>query len=177
MPGQWKNNPFKNVFVKKIIRFSIAILLVVFIIAQFFRPDWNTLPSHNKEADFLVVTNPPEAIAKKIVVSCYDCHSTQPNLPWYSHISPVSWLIYSHVEEGLDELNFSSWNQYTKFKKIKYLDEMCEEISEDKMPLPIHTLVHHEAKFGEEEKAAICEWFEATAMHILKEKKDTIPNN
>jgi hypothetical protein len=30
--------------------------------------------------------------------ACYDCHSNETVLPWYSNIAPVSWLIQQRAE-------------------------------------------------------------------------------
>jgi mono/diheme cytochrome c family protein len=41
------------------------------------------------------------------VGACYDCHSNLTEWPWYSNVAPVSWLVYSDVQEGREKLNFS----------------------------------------------------------------------
>jgi len=37
----------------------------------------------------------------------YDCHSNETKSPWYSNITPISWLIEYDVKRGRDEVNFS----------------------------------------------------------------------
>lgn len=45
------------------------------------------------------------------VRACYDCHSNQTVWPWYSHVAPASWLVWSDVVRGRKELNFSEWDR------------------------------------------------------------------
>ena len=46
-----------------------------------------------------------------VVRACFDCHSNQSVWPWYSHVAPVSWLVWSDVVRGRKELNFSEWDR------------------------------------------------------------------
>ena len=43
------------------------------------------------------------------VRACFACHSNETVWPWYSHVAPVSWLVWSDVVRGRKELNFSEW--------------------------------------------------------------------
>jgi hypothetical protein len=43
--------------------------------------------------------------------ACFDCHSNETVWPWYSHVAPVSWLVWSDVVRGRKELNFSEWDR------------------------------------------------------------------
>jgi mono/diheme cytochrome c family protein len=43
--------------------------------------------------------------------ACGACHSNQPNLPWYTNLAPVSWLVQYQVDGGRSALNFSEWDR------------------------------------------------------------------
>jgi hypothetical protein len=43
--------------------------------------------------------------------ACGACHSNQPNLPWYAHVAPLSWVAQRAVDSGRDVLNFSEWDR------------------------------------------------------------------
>src|SRR5262245_6838467 len=44
--------------------------------------------------------------------ACYDCHSNQTRWPPpQSFVAPFSWLLARDVEQGRDELNFSTWDE------------------------------------------------------------------
>jgi Haem-binding domain len=45
------------------------------------------------------------------VRACFDCHSNETVWPWYSHVAPISWLVWSDVVRGRKELNFSEWDR------------------------------------------------------------------
>ena len=63
------------------------------------------------------------------VRACFDCHSNQTVWPWYSHVAPVSWLVWSDVVRGRKELNFSEWDRPQKEAR-----ESAESVKKDKMP-------------------------------------------
>jgi Haem-binding domain len=49
----------------------------------------------------------PPQIKSLLRGACYDCHSHETRWPWYTYITPVSWLVEHDVERGRQELNFS----------------------------------------------------------------------
>jgi len=90
--------------------------------------------------------------------ACYDCHSNQVNYPWYSKIAPISWMIIHHINEGREKVNFSEWNQLSKRKKIKFLNEIAEVVEKKEMPLSSYTLIHRDAILTDTEISAISDW-------------------
>ncbi len=128
----------------KITRFIIFILIIgigFFIVIQFipYGHDHNNPP---------IVKGPNwsdpkvKEIAKK---SCFDCHSNETFWPWYSNIAPVSWLVYSDVQEGRSIMNFSDWQGMEA-------DEIGEVIDNNIMPPAKYLLMHPNAKLSAEEK-------------------------
>jgi mono/diheme cytochrome c family protein len=43
--------------------------------------------------------------------ACLDCHSNLTDWKWYTNIAPISWLVYSDVKGGREQLNFSEWDR------------------------------------------------------------------
>src|SRR5262249_13698799 len=43
--------------------------------------------------------------------ACAACHSNQPNLPWYTNLAPLSWLVQYQVNTGRAAFNFSEWDR------------------------------------------------------------------
>jgi hypothetical protein len=129
----------------------IIAVAVVFVAIQFFPVDRDNPPTtQNLEM--------PVEVEQIIRPSCFDCHSNETNWPWYSYIAPVSWLVSQDVKEGREHLNFSEWDQLSEKKKKKRLEELVEEIEEERMPLPIYVLLHPEAKITDSELDTIREW-------------------
>ena len=108
-------------------------LLLAFIVMQFFPID-KTNPPVDKRKDFLEITKPPAVIANHIKTMCYDCHSHESIYPWYTNIAPFSWRIESHIEHGLEHLNFSLWGDYHKSHRLQKLDQCVDMCSKYWMP-------------------------------------------
>ncbi len=145
---------------KKLLRVSLLILLVAFILAQFF----GNRPGVKKEnPNDLMATSPvPGDVASLLRHACYDCHSNETVYPWYARVAPVSWLINHDVEEGREELNFSEWNSLKPAKKLKKLDKIKEEVVEEgDMPMAIYVVLHKKARLSDADRQKIGAWVDA----------------
>jgi len=145
-------------------------LLLAFLIIQFIRPEKN-LGELDVAEDFIQVSMVPDTLARIFLSSCYDCHSNNTNYPWYGNLAPASWYLNKHVVEGKAHLNFSSWGIMNRAQKISILDQICEECSEEKMPLKSYLLIHRSAGLSLKEIEAICAWSEREAMNIMGSKE------
>ena len=138
----------------------------VLIIIQFIRPEKN-LGELNTEADFLQATGISDTLAGIFLNSCYDCHSNHTQYPWYSNVAPFSWYLNRHIMEGKAHLNFSSWGIMDKAQKIAQLDQICEEVTYETMPLNSYIWIHRSSRLSEQEIKAICGWAESESLKIL----------
>jgi len=100
----------------------------------------------------------PEAVKAILKTSCYDCHSHESTWPWYSKVAPVSWLVVHDVNEGREELNFSTWGELPVDKQHKALEESIEEIEEGEMPMPVYLLTHKDATVTDAQLATLKAW-------------------
>jgi len=100
----------------------------------------------------------PTDIRKILQKSCYDCHSHQTQWPWYSHIAPISWLVIHDVNEGRENLNFSTWKSYRSREKVKIYEEIQEVLEKEEMPLKPYLWMHSEAKLTNEEVQNLFQW-------------------
>jgi hypothetical protein len=153
---------------KKWVRISLYLIVGAFIVIQFFRPERNQ-GNRSGEGDLIAFLQVPENLTQNLKNSCYDCHSNQTAYPWYSQISPVSWLLGKHIREGKEELNFSEFGNLEKKEMIGKLTEICEVLEEGSMPLPDYLFIHRDAALSEEEADALCEWAEIEAMKLLRD--------
>lgn len=128
----------------------IAFLVVVIIGIQFI-PIERTNPPVQSDID---APSDVKAILKK---ACYDCHSNETNWVWYTKVAPMSFLAVKDVNDGREHLNFSEWGSYTN-KTEKMMDEIWEEVREEKMPPWQYRIVHSEAKLTQEEKNILRNW-------------------
>ena len=90
----------------KIVKKILLLLLIVFVIAQFFGPEKNEGSMESVTA-FFEDTKPPEHVKAVLTEACFDCHSTATRYPWYNKIQPVAWFLEEHIKDGKKELNFS----------------------------------------------------------------------
>lgn len=136
-----------------------AALVGVLLGMQLVQPDAPVavLPGERPMSDQLCV--PPEVDAL-LGRSCDDCHSAETRWPWYSHVSPISWLIAHDVQHGRSNLDFSRWSTDPVLEPtpVQRLTWMCREVREGVMPPPLYLLVHPGARLDEKEKARLCAW-------------------
>lgn len=92
-------------------------------------------------------TDESRALAR---VACYDCHSNETDWPVYSYVAPMSWLVRRDVEDGRDELNFSTWD-----RDGDEADDAAEALVEGSMPPRRYTLLHPDARLSEAERQAL----------------------
>ncbi|MRR24228.1 cytochrome C, partial [bacterium] len=128
------------------------------------------IPANNPEdgksiANDSLITLP---VLEQLRKSCFDCHSNEVDLPWYSKMAPSSWLLADHINEGKAHLNFSEWEGYSNREKIGLLDDIRDEVSSGEMPLKSYLLIHRNAKPGPEGSAAILKWTEEATARILE---------
>ena len=150
---------------KKILKIAAIVNVAALIVVQFIRPDF-TNPPVNEAETLEASVQVPENIKAIMNRSCSDCHTNTTVYPWYSQISPVSWWLKNHIDEGRRELNFSVWATYQPKRKAKKLEEVCEQINEKEMPLPSYTWAHRDAILSAEESKVLCDWATAEKAKI-----------
>ncbi len=146
------------------------VVLVVFIIAQFFGPDKNDGELTSVDA-FFADTKPPADVKTILETTCIDCHSDSTRYPWYNNITPVNYWLDSHINDGKKHFDMSKWSDYSDKKKDHKLDELAEEVAEKEMPLPSYTWTHGDADLSQEQIDAIVSWVNTTRIKyaFLKE--------
>ncbi|MCJ8152240.1 heme-binding domain-containing protein [Chryseobacterium sp. SSA4.19] len=143
----------------------LVILLVIFIIMQFFPID-KTNPVPTPGMDFLRIKDTPSQISTIISNSCYDCHSNETKYPWYSNVAPFSWILKNHIDEGRKEFNFSTFAVYEPKIQAHKLQECIEMIEKKEMPLESYFIGHQDAKLTDQQRKLLTDYFK-------REKKET----
>lgn len=134
------------------------VLLIIFLLLQFFQPARNVTKQVDLSKDFITIYNAPEAVKNILHVACYDCHSNNTRYRWYNYIQPGRMLIERHIREGKEEINFSEWTAYTKRQQSSRLERMASQVEKGEMPLKSYTLLHAAAKLDKEEKKILIDW-------------------
>ena len=149
----------------KLLKKILLLLLVVFLVIQFIRPERNT-NSTLLSADISKTVYVPGNVSVILKNSCYDCHANYTRYPWYMNIQPIGWLMADHIKEGKSDLNFSEFGNYSKRKQTNKLRNIETTIMEGEMPISSYTALHRNAKLNEAEKKLISEWVSAAKDSI-----------
>ena len=99
---------------------------------------------------------PSEQARRLARAACYDCHSNEVDWPAYSYVAPFSWLVRRDVEQGRDELNFSTWDG-----DDGDADDAAEAVADGSMPPGRYGLLHPSARLSSQEAAELIAALEA----------------
>ena len=154
----------------KILKKILLVLLVIFVVAQFFRPEKNEGELTSFEP-FLAETNPPDDVTYILKETCFDCHSDVTRYPWYDQITPVNYWLAEHVADGKKHFNISAWDDYSTKKKDHKFEELIEMVEDKEMPLESYTYTHTEAKLTDAQIAAVVDWAKKVRLKYSLEPK------
>ena len=144
----------------------LLILVAIFIGIQFVRPEKN-VSAQAPGPDHLLVLHPaPDEVKAILERACYDCHSNNTRYPWYAHVQPVAWWLNDHIQEGKEHFSIVEFGAYPKKRQLHKLEELIEELEEDKMPLPNYRRLHAEARLTAEEVAKRTAWTASVRTQI-----------
>lgn len=133
----------KNVF---------KLVFIVLVLLQFI-----PAPIDNPKTDKALEVKAPPQVMAVLKKACYDCHSNEVVIPWYTAIAPGSFFIKGHVDLGRKWVNFSEWENYTQKEKDEKLKGIFRTVYAA-MPLPSYLWLHPEAKLTKEEIKMIRDW-------------------
>lgn len=141
---------------------SIIFLVVTLIAIQFI-----SLDKTNPKVDENLTLHTDAKVMKILKKSCYDCHSYETKWSIYSDIAPLSFGVVSHVNDGRQALNFSTYKNIDQEIKDKRFQRAVVLIKNERMPVSNYLAFHEEARMTPEEKKILIDWFEKES----KEKK------
>ena len=146
--------------IKKILRGTFWILLILFIAIQFYRPARNkaTGPFANAIENKYPM---PEEVKNILKASCNDCHSNNTVYPWYAEIQPVRWWLDGHTTDGKRGLNFDEYLSYPIRKQYKRMEDINELVKKDEMPIKSYLWIHKYAKLNDQQKLSLANWANA----------------
>ena len=144
---------------KKFLKRLLLLLLLAFIVIQFFRPTKNIAKGPEAFAkDIKTIHAVPANVQLILKKACNDCHSNNTAYPWYNNIQPVAWWLEGHIKDGKRGLNFSEFASYSLRKQYDRFNGINELVKDSKMPLPSYTIIHTSAKLNDSEKLTIANW-------------------
>jgi hypothetical protein len=144
---------------------------MLFLIMQLLQPERNVSTGESPD-DISQAYQIPVEVHQILKQKCYDCHSNNTKYPWYIYIQPVGWWMASHISEGKEHLNFSSFKKYDPKKAAHKLEEISEAVTEGWMPLESYTLIHTETKVTPEDTQLINAWIQSLGVTSEREEED-----
>ncbi len=146
----------------KSIAWGVALAAVAM---QFIQPA-RTNPRTNSENSFEAEVQPPPEVSAILNRACRDCHSNQTTWPWYSRVSPVSWLLARHVREGRAHINFSDWRGRTAETTNARINDVCTEAKKGEMPPWYYVPLHRQANLSPRDVDTLCSWHAEFAVPV-----------
>ena len=71
-------------------------------------------------------------------------------------------ILDNHIKEGKENLNFSSFGDYSQRKQGNKVERIVKQIKSDEMPLATYTRMHKNAILSQENKRLLITWMENT---------------
>jgi hypothetical protein len=137
-------------------RFLVRVVIglaILFIGIQF----WPVSRSNPPVTGDLAAPEPVNSILRR---SCYDCHSNETRWPWYTNVSPTSWMVADHVHHGREHFNYSEWASIDEDEQDQLLGGICSLAERGRMPIPSYLLLHRHAKLSPADVKTLCDWSE-----------------
>ena len=136
----------------RIARRAIVVLAAALVISQFV-PLSRTNPPVTREVRW--DSRQTRVLAQR---ACFDCHSNVTTWPWYSYVTPVSFLVVSDVEDGRRRLNFSEWDTPQRAT----IADVQQDIENGDMPAWQYLPMHRDAWLSSAEKSLLSEGLRRT---------------
>lgn len=97
-----------------------------------------------------------EAIFKK---SCFDCHGTATEMPWYYKVPGIKGMIDEDMKEAKKHLDMRKGFPFAGHGSVvEDLKAIQSAISEEKMPPRNYRIMHPSSKLIDEEKKSVNKW-------------------
>lgn len=141
-----------NRTMNKSIKIALLTLIVVFVALQLYPVDRSNPPARG------AMDLPPGETGEVLRAACLDCHSHETVWPWYARVAPASFFVASHVDEGREHLNFSTWGSEDAESRDHMMEEIVEVLEEGEMPLRSYTLLHPEARLTDAQRDLLVGW-------------------
>ncbi len=95
--------------------------------------------------------------------SCFDCHSSNTQYPWYSNIPGVKQLIRSDVSEAKEHLDMTNDFPFSGHgEPLEDLKAIGKQVDNGEMPPFRYMIIHSESELSETDKKIILEWVHAS---------------
>lgn len=114
--------------------------------------------------------DPPPDVISILHRSCFDCHSSYTNWPWYARFAPVAWLLERDVRAGRHALDLTGWEPESgsleRQVDIGRLEAICAVLNSNRMPPRRYVLLHKDAAVTAAAKEKVCQWTKREIVRV-----------
>jgi len=133
---------------------------IIFLAATLIAIQFIPLEKTNPKVDEAITLKTDKKVLAILKKSCYDCHSNETKWSIYSNIAPLSFGVVSHVSDGRNALNFSTYKNIDEETKERRFKRAVILIKSERMPVSNYLAFHEEARMTKDEKETLISWFE-----------------
>jgi len=99
--------------------------------------------------------------------SCYDCHSSQTDYPWYHAIPGIKQMIDDDIKEASEHMDLTNGFPFGGHHgQLESLHGIEEEVSKGEMPLFSYRMMHWGSKIEGDTQRKLFEWIEQSEQTI-----------
>ena len=100
--------------------------------------------------------------------SCFDCHSSLGNYPWYYEIPGIKGMIDDDIKEAMEQFDLSNDFPFkSKHDQTELLEDIKTEIEENEMPLISYRMMHWGRLIEGAQRDSVFEWINSS-LALLK---------
>lgn len=108
-----------------------------------------------------------QAVRPIFVTGCFDCHSANPDFPWYHSLPIIKGMIDDHIKEGREHLDLTNDFPFAgKEGPAALLHEIRHEIDEKDMPLLSYRLMHWDALIEGDRRDSVFAWIDGALVML-----------
>lgn len=132
----------------------------------------NTKEQFDERGLELANSNYLKTVKAIFVKKCFDCHSSSKDLPWYSRLPLIGYIVKEDRKEGLTHLNLTNDFPFGGHGgPIKDLKAIQESIEKDSMPPFLYKAFHWKSGLTKKEIEEVNEWIRNSLESLKASKK------
>jgi hypothetical protein len=121
-----------------------------------------------RDSVYAVINENYQSVRRFFEYSCFDCHSTMTNYPWYYKIPGIKGMVDEDIKEGLEHFDLTEDFPFkSKHSQADILEDIREEIEEGEMPLMSYRLMHWGRMIEGPKRDSVFKWID-TSLEMLK---------
>lgn len=116
---------------------------------------------------YAVINTNYQSIKPIFEKSCFDCHSSKTDFPWYHSLPIIKGMLDDHVKEGKEHLDMTNDFPFTSKENLEeVMEDIKTEIKDNEMPLFSYRLMHWGTAVEGEQQDSVFQWIDNSLLMI-----------